>query len=201
MQFESPTSPQVFGSGASLILPSPETRAGESSGRERSSARVSNGRRWDTGPIADTRPKQALSTGYSDAVTLDASHRAQLALNGKNPTEAIRYLQAASSIEFGAITFLNNISCLYPTYIRGEAYLAAGRVLLPPPSSKKSPTTATSSGTAGRARWRDWAWPERTRWQRKRRKARTLMPPAGVPSRPTGISSLSGKTPIETSPS
>jgi hypothetical protein len=31
------------------------------------------------------------------------------------------------SIEFGAIGFVNNLSCLYPTYVRGEAYLAAGQ--------------------------------------------------------------------------
>ena len=30
-------------------------------------------------------------------------------------------------IEFWQIVFVNNISCLYPTYIRGEAYLAAGQ--------------------------------------------------------------------------
>jgi serine/threonine protein kinase/tetratricopeptide (TPR) repeat protein len=52
--------------------------------------------------------------------------RAQLALNRKNPAEAIRDLQAAVPIELGTIPFLNNVSCLYHTYIRGEAYLAAG---------------------------------------------------------------------------
>ena len=30
-------------------------------------------------------------------------------------------------IEMGQIQFVANISCLYPTYIRGEAYLAAGQ--------------------------------------------------------------------------
>ncbi len=30
-------------------------------------------------------------------------------------------------IEFGAIPFVSSVSCLYPTYIRGEAYLAAGQ--------------------------------------------------------------------------
>jgi hypothetical protein len=30
-------------------------------------------------------------------------------------------------IEFGQIAFVNNLSCLYPTYVRGEAYLAAGQ--------------------------------------------------------------------------
>ena len=53
--------------------------------------------------------------------------RAQLALNRKNPAQAISDLQAAAPIEFGLIPFLNNVSCLYHTYIRGEAYLAAGQ--------------------------------------------------------------------------
>jgi serine/threonine protein kinase/tetratricopeptide (TPR) repeat protein len=51
--------------------------------------------------------------------------RAQLALNRKNPTQAISDVEAAEPIEFGAIPFINNASCLYHTYIRGEAYLAA----------------------------------------------------------------------------
>jgi tetratricopeptide (TPR) repeat protein len=52
--------------------------------------------------------------------------RAQLALSRKNPSEALADLQsAAPPIELGSISFVANISCLYPTYIRGEAYLAA----------------------------------------------------------------------------
>ena len=35
--------------------------------------------------------------------------------------------QAASPLELGQIQFVMNISCLYPTYVRGEAYLAAGQ--------------------------------------------------------------------------
>jgi eukaryotic-like serine/threonine-protein kinase len=53
--------------------------------------------------------------------------RAQLALNRKNPAEAISDLQAASSIELGYVSFGTAESCLYHTYIRGEAYLAAGQ--------------------------------------------------------------------------
>jgi eukaryotic-like serine/threonine-protein kinase len=54
--------------------------------------------------------------------------QAQLALDRKNAASAVTVLQAAASpIELGQISFLNNISCLYPTYIRGEAYLAAGQ--------------------------------------------------------------------------
>jgi eukaryotic-like serine/threonine-protein kinase len=51
--------------------------------------------------------------------------RAQLALNRKNPALALSTLQLASAIEFAQITFVANLSCLYPTYIRGQAYLAA----------------------------------------------------------------------------
>ncbi len=51
--------------------------------------------------------------------------RAQMALNKKNPAAALTALQAANSIELGQISFVANISCLYPTYFRGEAYLAA----------------------------------------------------------------------------
>jgi tetratricopeptide (TPR) repeat protein len=56
------------------------------------------------------------------------SVRAQVALDRKNPKEALNDLQvAAAPIEFGQIGFVNNLSCLYPTYIHGEAYLAAGQ--------------------------------------------------------------------------
>jgi serine/threonine protein kinase/tetratricopeptide (TPR) repeat protein len=54
--------------------------------------------------------------------------RAQLALDRKNPTEALSDLQVAvPPIEYGSIAFLNYVSCLDTAYIRGEAYLAAGQ--------------------------------------------------------------------------
>jgi tetratricopeptide (TPR) repeat protein len=53
--------------------------------------------------------------------------RAQMALDRNSAAEAITDLQAASSMELGSIPFVANISCLYPTYIRAEAYLAAGQ--------------------------------------------------------------------------
>jgi len=52
--------------------------------------------------------------------------RAKGALHRKNPDAAVESLEPASRIELGQIAFLTNVSCLYPTYIRGEAYLAAG---------------------------------------------------------------------------
>jgi eukaryotic-like serine/threonine-protein kinase len=53
--------------------------------------------------------------------------QAQLALHRKSPAPALKALQAASPIELGAIAFVNNGSCLYHVYVRGEAYLAAGQ--------------------------------------------------------------------------
>jgi tetratricopeptide (TPR) repeat protein len=53
--------------------------------------------------------------------------QAQLALDRRNSTLALNALQAASSIELGQIMFVINTSCLYPVYVRGEAYLAAGQ--------------------------------------------------------------------------
>jgi eukaryotic-like serine/threonine-protein kinase len=52
----------------------------------------------------------------------------QLALNRKKPADSIDQLQRAlPPIEYGQIPFINQISCLYPTYIRGQAYLAEGQ--------------------------------------------------------------------------
>jgi eukaryotic-like serine/threonine-protein kinase len=53
--------------------------------------------------------------------------QAQLELDKKNPASALNALQAASHIELGQIDFVANLSCLYPVYVRGEAYLAAGQ--------------------------------------------------------------------------
>ena len=54
--------------------------------------------------------------------------QAQLALNRNNPAAAITVLQRAlPPLEYGQIVFVANVSCLYPTYVRGEAYLAGGQ--------------------------------------------------------------------------
>jgi tetratricopeptide (TPR) repeat protein len=53
--------------------------------------------------------------------------KAQQSLNRKKPALALNTLQAASPVEFGQIQFVANLSCLYPTYIRGQAYLATGQ--------------------------------------------------------------------------
>ena len=52
---------------------------------------------------------------------------AQMELNRKNPTAAVDRLQATARMDSGQIQFINNISCMYPAYVRGQAYLAAGK--------------------------------------------------------------------------
>jgi serine/threonine protein kinase/tetratricopeptide (TPR) repeat protein len=52
--------------------------------------------------------------------------QAQSALERKNPASALNVRRAASPLELGQIGFVINLSCLYPVYVRGEAYLAAG---------------------------------------------------------------------------
>jgi eukaryotic-like serine/threonine-protein kinase len=54
--------------------------------------------------------------------------QAQSSLNKKNPSLALNLLQAAAyPLESGIIDFGGNVSCLYPAYVRGVAYLAAGQ--------------------------------------------------------------------------
>jgi eukaryotic-like serine/threonine-protein kinase len=83
----------------------------------------------------DTTRAESLAQDLNQRFPLDTqmqslwlpSIRAQLALNKNNPAAVLNTLQPASPIELGQIGFVSNISCLYLTYIRGEAYLAAGQ--------------------------------------------------------------------------
>ncbi|MGA3318587.1 MAG: protein kinase [Candidatus Korobacteraceae bacterium] len=83
----------------------------------------------------DTARAESLSQDLGKRFPLDTQMQslwlpaiqAQLALDKKNPASALNTLQAASHIELGDIEFVNNFSCLYPTYIWGEAHLAAGQ--------------------------------------------------------------------------
>ncbi|MGC1300167.1 MAG: protein kinase [Alloacidobacterium sp.] len=52
--------------------------------------------------------------------------QAQSALNGTHPASALNAPQAAFPLELGQ-TFGNQLSCLYPVYVRGNAFLAAGQ--------------------------------------------------------------------------
>jgi tetratricopeptide (TPR) repeat protein len=87
--------------------------------------------------VGDTASAVALAQDLGKRFPMDTQMnslwlpaiRAQSELARKNPTHALNALEATTSgsIEFGAIAFVNNISCLYPTFIRGESYLALGQ--------------------------------------------------------------------------
>jgi tetratricopeptide (TPR) repeat protein len=51
----------------------------------------------------------------------------QLAIHAHTPDAAIADLQPVASLDFAQIQFVNNLSCGYSAYIRGQAYLAAGK--------------------------------------------------------------------------
>jgi class 3 adenylate cyclase/tetratricopeptide (TPR) repeat protein len=81
--------------------------------------------------VGDTARAESLALDLGKRSPLDTQMqslwlpaiRAQLALGRKNPTSALNFLQAASTIELGTIPFSG--TCLCHVYIRGEAYLAA----------------------------------------------------------------------------
>jgi len=86
--------------------------------------------------IGDAAKAQPLAQGLNKQYPLDTQMQsiwlpaiqAQLALGKKDSAAAISSLQSAlPPIEYGAIPFLTNPSCLETSYIRGEAYLAAGQ--------------------------------------------------------------------------
>jgi eukaryotic-like serine/threonine-protein kinase len=77
--------------------------------------------------IAEDLNKQHPADTQLQSLWLPAI-RAQLALERKNPSAAIDDLHAAlPPIEYGQFSYTTNMSCLYHTYIRGQAYLAAGQ--------------------------------------------------------------------------
>jgi serine/threonine protein kinase/Tfp pilus assembly protein PilF len=87
----------------------------------------------------DTARAESLLKDLDKAYPLDTQTqglwlpaiRAQLALNKKDPQGAIRFLQTSlqsgGQLEFGQISFVLNLSCLYTPYVRGQAYLASGQ--------------------------------------------------------------------------
>src|SRR5579862_5431552 len=87
------------------------------------------------GMAGDTARAESLAQDLGKRYPLDTQMQSlwlpaiqtQVALNKKNPAAALNALQAASPVELGQIAFVVNLSCLYPVYVHGEAYLAAGQ--------------------------------------------------------------------------
>jgi len=86
--------------------------------------------------IGDAAQAQSLERDLNQRYPLDTqvqslwlpAVKAYIELNRRNAAEAVEQLQKAlPPIEYGQIAFITQISCLYPTYIRGQAYLATGQ--------------------------------------------------------------------------
>jgi Tfp pilus assembly protein PilF/predicted Ser/Thr protein kinase len=86
--------------------------------------------------IGDDAAAQALATDLNKRFPQDTQMQglwlpaiqAQLALNRKDAAAAISDLQPAlPPLEYGQVSWIENITTLYTAYIRGEAYLAAGQ--------------------------------------------------------------------------
>jgi eukaryotic-like serine/threonine-protein kinase len=84
----------------------------------------------------DTARAQTMAKDLNQRYPLDTqvqslwlpAIKAQIELDRRNAAEAIEQLQSAlPPIEYGQIAFIAQMSCLYPTYIRGQSYLAAGQ--------------------------------------------------------------------------
>jgi tetratricopeptide (TPR) repeat protein len=84
--------------------------------------------------VGDAARAEALAQDLTKRFPLDTQMQsiwlptiqAQLALDRRNPSAALDLLQAAAAVEFGQILYMMSISCLYPAYVRGEAYLMTG---------------------------------------------------------------------------
>ncbi|HEX5235007.1 MAG TPA: serine/threonine-protein kinase [Silvibacterium sp.] len=101
--------------------------ASEGVAAEAATAEAMAGDNAEAGTLAQDLNQRFPADTQLQSLWLPAVH-AQLALNGKNPAEAITDLQSAlPPLEYGQMAWVANISCLYPTYIRGQAYLAAGQ--------------------------------------------------------------------------
>jgi DNA-binding winged helix-turn-helix (wHTH) protein/tetratricopeptide (TPR) repeat protein len=83
----------------------------------------------------DTARAESLAQDLNKRLPLDTQMQllwlpaiqAQLALDRKDVADVLNAPQAASPIELGQILFGANVSCLYPVYVRGNVYLAAGQ--------------------------------------------------------------------------
>ena len=84
----------------------------------------------------DAAQAQALAQSLDARYPLDTQMqslslptiRGQLALDRKDAAGAVKQLEPAlPPMEYGQVIFVPNLSCLYATYIRGQAYLAAGQ--------------------------------------------------------------------------
>jgi predicted Zn-dependent protease len=76
--------------------------------------------------LADDLAKRFPQDTVMQSVWLPTIH-AQIETGRKNPARSIELLQAAAPYELGMLSGSASNSCLYPVYVRAEAYLGAQR--------------------------------------------------------------------------
>jgi tetratricopeptide (TPR) repeat protein/predicted Ser/Thr protein kinase len=74
--------------------------------------------------LADDLAKRFPQDTVVQSVWLPTIH-AQMETGRKNPARSVELLQAAASYELGMLSGSASNSCLYPVYVRAEAYLSA----------------------------------------------------------------------------
>jgi len=81
------------------------------------------------GDLARARSLAGLAKRFPENTVVQSvwlpTIRAQLAIAHKDPAQSIELLQPAVSYELGLSVGNANNSCLYPVYVRGQAYLSA----------------------------------------------------------------------------
>ncbi len=94
----------------------------------RSRACVCHGGRYGTSRILGARLRETLPAGHADAVALAACDSGAIGAGQKESGSRPECPASCSHpSSWGKFAFVNNISCLYHVYVRGEAYLAAGQ--------------------------------------------------------------------------
>jgi hypothetical protein len=103
--------------------------SGESWCGERGGTCVCHGGRYSASRVFGSRFRETFPARHSDAVALAASDSGAIGAGWrqKKPALALKALPAASPVEFGLKQSGSNISCLYPVYVHGQVYLAAGQ--------------------------------------------------------------------------
>jgi serine/threonine protein kinase/tetratricopeptide (TPR) repeat protein len=85
--------------------------------------------------VGDSIQAESMANSLNDRYPLDTqiqsvwlpAIRGQIALNRHDPELALRALGSPSKVDMGNTLFVSNASCMYASYIRGQAYLAAGK--------------------------------------------------------------------------